>query len=364
MDFIPWAKPDYWGNEKKYVNEALETTWISGGQYLDKLEKYFADEFGMKYSLTTSNGTTSIHLAYLAIDIKQGDEIIVPGFAFMAAANIALHLGAKPVFVDVDEKTWCIDINDIEKKISKKTKAIIPVHTYGNVCDMDSIMDIAKKHNIWVIEDVAEALFSKYNNKYSGTFGHLNSFSFQATKTITTGEGGIVLTNEDKFFNTMSLYRSHGLTERGRYWHEIPGHNFRLTNLQAALGVAQFERKDSIIASRERMHSLYLKYLSEIDGIEMQFFSPKVTPVLWAFAIKLSASAFPQGRDVLMQQLRECGIETRPGFTASSSLRIYDKHDVASSNMLSETVISLPSFPSLTEENIQYICNQLNKLKK
>ncbi|MCD4795141.1 MAG: DegT/DnrJ/EryC1/StrS family aminotransferase [Bacteroidales bacterium] len=361
---ISWVQPYFWGNEIAYVNDAVKSTWISGGSYIKKLEDSFSDLFNINNSITTSNGTTSIHLAYLAVGIKPGDEIIVPGFAFMAAANIALHFGAKPIFADVDPKTWNITASEIEKKITKKTKAIVPVHTYGNVCDMDEIMNIANKYNIWVIEDVAEALFSKYKDKYAGTFGHLSSFSFQATKTITTGEGGMLITANKELSDKMKLYRSHGLSERGKYWHEVPGHNFRLTNMQAALGVAQFEKRNDIIAARKNMHNLYLKNLKNIDEIELQYFEPNINPVLWAFALKISKKVFPQGRDILIEQLKEAGIETRPGFIASSRLKIFHTHNVPVSEMLGDAVISLPSVPTLNEEKIYFICNQLLKLKK
>jgi len=196
--FIPWAKPNYWGNEIQYVNQALESTWISGGPFLDKFERSFSDIFDKKHALAVSNGTTAIHLAYLALGLKPGDEVIVPGFGFQAAANIALQMKLHPVFAEVDPQTWCLAAKDAEKKITSKTKAIVPVHTYGNVCDMDAILKIVKQNQLTVIEDCAESLFSKYQGKYSGTFGEISTFSFQATKTIITGEGGLVLTNDDE----------------------------------------------------------------------------------------------------------------------------------------------------------------------
>jgi len=349
MNFIPWANPNYWGGEKEYVNDALDSLWISGGSYLEKLEKSFSELLNKKYVLTTSNGTTSIHLIYLGLDLQRGDEIIVPGFAFLAASNIALQMGLTPVFVEVDPETWCVTAGDIEKKITKKTKAIVPVHTYGNVCEMKSINQLAADNNISVVEDCAESLFSKIDGQYSGTYGHVNSFSFQATKTITTGEGGLVVTDNEALYRKMSLYRSHGLTQRGRYWHELPGHNFRLTNLQAALGVAQFEKKAVIIEERKRVFDLYKKYLAKTDGILLQRYNDNVDPVVWAIALMLDDEAFPQGRDTVLKQLREKNIETRPGFVSSSLLNIYS---------------SLPSFPLLTEEQIKYICDSLNLLRR
>lgn len=367
MDYeqiIPWGKPDYWGNEKTYVNDALDSLWISDGKYINMFETEFAKLLNTKYAITTSNGTTAIHLAYLTLDLKPGDEIIIPGFGFLASANIATQMGLVPIFADVDPNTWCINLKEIEKRITKKTKAIIPIHTYGNVCDMNGIKTLAQLHNLTIIEDCAESLFSKFNNQYCGSFGDINCFSFQATKTITTGEGGMVVTNDEQLFNKMILYRSHGLTKRGRYWHELPGHNFRITNIQAALGLAQFEKKDTIIQEKKRIYSEYAKHLFEINGIKHQQFNNNVEPVIWAIAIQLEPNAFICNRDELIQILKSKGIETRPGFVASSQLPIYVPHTLSVSEELSNTVISLPSFSTITNEQIEYICKTLIDLKK
>lgn len=362
---IPWTRPNFWGNEIKYVNDAMESTWISGGVYIEKLEKAFSGKLNKKYVLTTSNGTTSLHVIYLALGLQEGDEIIVPGFGFMGAANIAMQMKIKPVFAEVDPETWCITAREIEKRITKKTKAIVPIHTYGNVCDMDAIMNLAKKRNLIVIEDCAESLFSKYKKRYCGTFGHINSFSFQATKTLTTGEGGMVVTDNEELFKKMCLYRSHGLIERGRYWHEVPGHNFRLTNLQAAMGYAQLQQIRKIILERSRVFNKYKKSFYNEKGIKLQKFNSDVEPVLWAFAMKLDPKAFPQGRDKVIEQLKSKGIETRPGFVAASLLNIYGKiNKLPICENISNNVISLPSFPTLTDEQIEYVCKQLKGFRR
>ena len=289
----------------------------------------------------------------------------MPSFSFMAAANIALHMGIKPVFAEVDQDTWCLSAKELPKYISSKTKAIIPIHTYGNVCDMDAIMKIANEKGITVIEDCAESLFSKYKGRYCGTLGAVNTFSFQATKTITTGEGGLVVTDSDELNRKMVLYRSHGM-ERGKtfYWHELPGHNFRLTNFQAAIGLAQLEKIKIILSERKRVFEEYKKHLGKIDGINLQKIEKNVEPVIWALALKLNSKYFPQGRDRLIEQLKEKGIETRPGFYASSLLKIYHKHSLPVSEDISKNVISLPTFPTLKNEDIAYICDQLLKLQK
>ena len=361
---IPWASPSIWGNEKKYVNNALDTLWISGGEYVNKLEEQFSELYDKPYVLTTSNGTTSLHLIYLALGLKPGDEIIVPGFAFLAASNLAVQMGVIPKFADVDSETWCVTAKDIYSKITNKTKAIVPIHTYGNVCEMNEIMDLGKQFNIPIIEDSAESLFSKIDNKYCGTFGNVSSFSFQATKTITTGEGGLVVTDDIELYNKMVLYRSHGLSERGKYYHELPGHNFRLTNLQAALGVAQFESKDLIIKSRKQMYETYLKYLNNVNGITIQKYNDNVDPVVWAIAIKVDTKIFNMSRDNIIENLKLKGIETRPGFVSSSLLKIYEPHFLLNCEDLSNHVISLPSSSTLSERDIQYVCENLLSLKK
>jgi perosamine synthetase len=362
---IPWTQPDYWGNEIAYVTKAMESTWLSGGAFHNQFEEQFKEILKKKHALAVSNGTTAIHLAYLGLGIKPGDEIIIPGFCFQAAANIALQMGAKPVFAEVDKDTWCLNPQDVENKITSKTKAIIPVHTYGNCCEMDEIINLAKSKNIIVLEDCAESLFSSYKGEQSGTLGLVNTFSFQATKTITTGEGGLVVTDDDELAERMMLYRSHGMNRnKVIYWHELPGHNFRLTNVQAALGVAQLEKKDTIIKERKRVYHTYVELLSGIEGIAFQKINDTVNPLIWAIALKLDAKAFPQGRDAVMNQLKEVGIETRPGFYASSILPIYEKHSLPICEDVSKNVISLPSFPTLTNQQIEFICKEFIKLKK
>lgn len=345
------------GKEVEYVADAVASTWISGGKYLNKLEDELSDILG-KRVLTTSNGTTAIQLAYLVAGLKAGDEIIVPGFTFMAVANLALHVGIKPIFADVDFHTWCVTAKNIEKKLTNKTKAIVPVHTYGNVCDMDEIVKLASRNNIIVIEDGAEALFSKYKNNYCGTFGEIGTFSMHATKTITTGEGGFVVC-DDSLTEVMSLYRSHGLLERGSYDHLVAGHNFRLTNIQAALGCAQLENITTILAEKNRILSVYRSRLENIDGIYLQEYRPEVDPVVWVVAVRLDDLAFPQSRDGVLKQLKAAGVEARPGFVASSKLKYFAPHKLPVSEELSRTVLSLPTYPDLKNEEIHQICDVL-----
>ena len=362
---IPWAKPEFFGNEINYVTDSLKSTWISDGAYLSKLEFYFKEKLIKKFVLPVSNGTTALHLAYLGLGLNPGDEIIIPGFGFLAAANIALHMNLKPIFAEVDPLTWCLSPEKISHFFHPgKTKALVVIHTYGNVCNMKEIMRFADKNKIAVIEDCAESLFSKIDGRYCGTFGKINTFSFQATKTITTGEGGLVVTDSKILNDKMLLYRSHGMN-RGKkyYWHELPGHNFRLTNFQAALGVAQLENIKKIISERKRVYELYVKNLSQKEGLSLQKIDTGVDPVMWTLALKLNPKSFKQGRDKVIEQLKKKGIECRPGFYASSLLKIYPKHSLPTCEEISKNVVCLPTFLSLKNEEIAFICKQLLKLR-
>ena len=360
---IPWAQPDFWGLEEQYLVEALHSTWISGGPFVDRLERELATFSGSPFTLAASNGTTAIQLVYLGMGLQPGDEVIIPGFCYLAAANIALQMGINPVFAEVDPDTFCVTAAAIEAVLTPRTKLIVVVHTYGNVCEMDDIMSLSKSSGVPVLEDAAESFASKYKGRQSGSIADFGTYSFQATKTITTGEGGMVLTANEGLARKMALYRSHGVMGR-RYWHELPGHNFRLTNLQAALGCAQLERLELIVQERKRIHQTYKAELKDVSDVRLQTFLPQVDPVLWAFAVELDPVAYPQGRDKVIEQLATVGIETRNGFYAASQLPIYpDCPALPVCERLANNVISLPTFPSLTDQQINHICDQLIGLR-
>jgi perosamine synthetase len=361
---IPWAKPTYWGKEEQYVLEALRSTWISGGPFIERFEGALAEYLGVKHALAVSNGTTAIHLAYLALGLRAGDEIVVPAFGFMAAANVALQLGLKPVFCDVDPRTWCMRAEDVRAVITPKTRAIVPVHSYGNVCELESLLALGQERGIFVIEDAAEAFGSRTGEVYAGTLGTINTFSFHATKTIATGEGGLVVTNDDKLAHTARLYRSHGLRRERHYWHEVPGHNFRMTNLQAALGCAQFEHITHIAIERQRVFARYEGCLNSVPGAELQQKTPGTEPLIWAVSVLLSEDKFPQGRDQVLTALAAKGIETRPGFQTPSEMSYFEKQSFAVSDRLCQWVLSLPTFPDLKEGDIDLVCAELAALAR
>jgi perosamine synthetase len=341
-----------------YLADALDSTWISGGRYVEKFEAEFTMRNGSKYGVTTSNGTTALQLAIKALGIGPGDEVVVPGFTFVAAANMVIEAGATPVYADIDPLTWCIDPTSAENCITSRTKAIIPVHIYGNVCEMDALKILAEKHQLFIIEDAAEAAFSKYKGKYAGTFGNVGCFSFQATKCITMGEGGFVLTNEGELNERMCTIRDHGMRKGKRYWHDMVGYNFRLTNLQAAVGCGQLENLETIISQRKTVFRNYYEQLAQEPGIAFQYFNPEVEPVVWAIAVKVDAEFFKGHRDFLIESLLELGIETRPGFYPFSIMPLYGAPSLPVSEDIGANVLSLPSFPSLTEGEIVFICDQ------
>lgn len=360
---IPWCKPQYWGNEKKYVNEAIDSMWISDGPFVHRLDKMFAEMNQIEFALSTSNGTTALQLSLLALDIKAGDEILVPGFGFAAAANMVVAVGAKPIFVDVDPATMLMDPEKIEAVITKSTKGIMPIHSYGNVCDMDRIVQIAKSKKLFVFEDVAEAMFSKWNGRFAGTYSDVSAFSLHATKTVTTGEGGMVLTHNEDLKKKMALIKSHGMAGK-KYWHVCHAYNFRMTNFQAALGVAQLEKAPVIIQERRRVYDLYKKHLRTVDGIRIQEIAKNVDPVIWAMPIVIQPEAFKFSRDELIDQLLSAGIETRPGFYTFNQMGMYDSPLLKNSDVLAKNIICLPFYTAMNESDVQFISQEILKLKR
>jgi len=363
-EMIPWGKPCLGEIERDYLLRALDSTWISGGEFVDKFEADFAGIIGTKYAISASSGTSALHLALLAAGIGSGDEVIVPAFTFVAPANMAIETGARPVYVDIDPRTWCIDVNEVKKSITPKTKAIVPVHVYGNVCDMAALLKVSKDNGIYLIEDVAEAAFSKYKGKYAGSFGDLGCFSFQATKTITMGEGGAVVTNDVKLRERVRIMRSHGMRENKRYWHDMVGYNYRLTNLLAALGCAQLENLDKIVKAKVRIYNRYFRNLSNLPGIDFQHISRGVEPVIWAVAVKIDPHHFKGDRDYLIAELLRRNIETRPGFYPFSVMPLYKAKPMPIAELIGRNVISFPSYLAISDEKIDYICDELISLKK
>ena len=347
------------------VADALSSAWISGGPYVERLEREAAERMGVANVLAVSNGTTALELALRGLGIGPGDEVIVPAFTFVAAANMVIAVGATPVYADVNPHTWLIEPSEIPRLAGPRTRAVVPVHLYGNVADMDAIKAQASDLGLFVVEDAAEAAFSRYRGAASGTIGTVGTFSLHATKTITTGEGGLVVTNDTALADRMRQLRDHGMRKDKRYWHDVVGFNFRLTNLQAALGCAQLEKLDEIVADRARIHGRYRAALKDIPGIRLQEFTPNVAPVLWAMTVQLTdgdnAENIRAWRDRIMADLAADGIETRPGFYALSLMPPYDCPPLPNALRASASIISLPTFPGLADDDIDWICARLSR---
>jgi perosamine synthetase len=290
--------------------------------------------------------------------------VIVPGYTFVAAANMVLSVGATPLYADIDEQTWLLDPDEIGRLVTPRTRAVLPVHLYGNIAAMDTITSQAKAYGLAVLEDAAEAAFSRFDGKCAGTIGNAGTFSLHATKTVTTGEGGLVVTNDAELAQGMRLIRDHGMRQSKRYWHDVVGYNFRLTNLQAAFGCAQLEHLDDIVADRRRIHALYRDALKACAGIRLQHFSQHVDPVLWVIAVLIEdsdSSRQRSRRDKVMAAMLEDGIETRPGFYALSLMPPYDAPDLPRVLAASAGIISLPTFFGLTEQQIGHICDRFRR---
>lgn len=367
-NFIPVCSPDLRGSELKYINKCVKSGWISSqGNYIKLFEDKFAKFCGAKYATALTNGSHAVHLALAAIGIKSGDEVIVPTFTMIATANPIAFLGAKPVFVDAREDTYNIDETKIEEAITPKTKAIIVVHIYGHPAEMDTILKIAKKHNLWVIEDAAEAHGAKYKNKPVGSIGDIGCFSFYANKMMTTGEGGMVTTNNKKLGELMYNLHNHAFDEKIHFWHEYFGYNFRMTNLQAAIGYAQLERAEKMIQARRRNAQLYKNLLKDIPGIKLPTELQETFNTYWMFNILLDKN-FPLSRDMLRQKLAKKDIETRTFFIPLHLQPIYFNErkifDYPVANNLSKNGLYLPSSSVLTKKEIEKICSVILSLSK
>ena len=352
---ISLAQPQLNGNEYKYLMDAFLSTWISSaGKYISSFEERFSKYCGVKYGVATSNGTTALHLALAALEIGVGDEVIIPDITFAATINAVIYTGATPVIVDIEKESWCIDPSEIEKAITSKTKAIIPVHIYGQPCDMGKICEIAKKNNLYVIEDCAEAHGAEWREKKVGSFGVIACFSFFGNKVITTGEGGMCITNDEGLNQKMRVLRDHGMSKEKKYYHEVIGFNYRMTNLQAAIGTAQVERIDSILSWREDLEMEYRSVLSKIDGVSLQRIDlPDRKKISWLVSILVEE----EKRDVILQKLKENGIDSRPFFVPLSEMDIYKKYagQCSNSKEISRMGMNLPTTYGIQSEDIEKI---------
>jgi perosamine synthetase len=363
MDRISVAQPKLAGNERKYVLDCLDTNWISSnGKYITAFEKSFADFCGVKHAIATNNGTTALHLALVVLGLKPGDEVIVPTVTYIATANAVRYCGATPVLVDVCQETMNIDPRDIERKITSRTRGIIPVHLYGHPADMEAINKIATKHGLWVVEDAAEAHGAEVLGRKVGGLGTCATFSFFGNKIVTTGEGGMVTTNDDELAAQLRLFRGQGMDPQRRYWFPVVGYNYRMTNIQAAIGLAQMEMISQALSDRENLASWYNDALA---GLQNRIILPRQEPwakqVYWMYTVFLRYGD-ASDRDAVIIALDEAGIETRPVFYPMHVLPPY-KEDAAypAADLWAQRGINLPTHQDLTPDDVKRIANSLER---
>lgn len=365
LNKMPVSEPQFLGNEALYLNNCIKSGWISSkGKYVKLFEKSFSKFIKSKYSLSVTSGTTALHLALASLGIKKQDEVIVPNLTFISPINAALYLNAKPVLVDIDKNNLCIDPKKIEQAITKKTKAIIVVYLYGHACDINKIRKIAKKNKLLLIEDCAEAIGTYYNKKHVGNFGDASTFSFFGNKTITTGEGGMICFKNKKHFELARKLRDHGMNDDKRYWHDYVGFNYRMTNIQAAVGLAQMERISFFINQKRLIAKKYRSYLKKNDKIFFSKNLPNSKSSYWFYYIKLKKSIVHL-RDKIIDQLLKNGIEARNCFYPIHFMGPYKKYfvkknDLSNSIKISKSIIALPSSVNLGDNEIKNICANLN----
>jgi len=352
---IPISQPSITQKEIDYVTDAIKSGWVSSlGKYIDEFEEKFAKFCNTKYALATSNGTTALHLTLVSLGITKNDEIIIPDFTFVATASAVKYIGAKVVTVDINEDTLCIDPKAIEKAITSKTKAIIPVHLYGHPANMEDINKIAKKYNLFVVEDAAEAHGATVNGKKVGGLGDAGIFSFYGNKIMTSGEGGMITTNDETLYNKMKLLRDHAMSKTKRYWHEEVGFNYRMTNLQAALGVAQFDRIDELLAKKKEIFDWYEEYLQDVPNIKLNIQRESYKNVYWMICIEIIGFNEDK-RDNLIKKLKEKGIDSRPFFYPVSDMPMYEKSNTPITHKVYQRGINLPSYFDIKKDEVEYI---------
>lgn len=357
---IPVYQPSLTGNEKKYVNECLDSTWISSkGRFIGEFETKFAAYTGVRYAASVCNGTVALHLALVALGVGPGDEVIVPTLTYISSVNAIAYTGATPVFVDSLENTWQIDPDDVRRKITPRTRAIMVVHLYGHPCDMDPMVAIAREYGLFMVEDCAEAFGSLYKGRHVGCFGDIATYSFFGNKTITTGEGGMVVTNDDTLYDRVYHFRGQGLAKHRQYWHDVIGFNYRMTNICAAIGLAQLERAEDFLAKKRQIAE---RYAERLNGVPVTLHQEvgAVRHSYWMCSLLVDD---PQKRDPLREMLENEGIETRPLFYPVHTMPMYaskfQRHPVAES--IAWRGINLPSWPDMEIEQLDLICECISK---
>lgn len=355
--FIPISTPSITQRELDFVSDAVSSGWVSSlGKYVDLFEEDFAEFCQTKHAVSCSNGTVAIQLALAAMGVERDDEVIMPDLSFIATANAVLHLGAKPVFVDVDPQTLCLNPKLIQSSITHRTKAILPVHLYGHPANMDEINEIAAGAGVVVVEDAAEAHGSTYKGRPVGGLGCCATFSFYGNKILTTGEGGMITTNNSELAARCRFLRDHAMDPKKRYWHSEPGYNFRLTNIQAALGCAQLSRVQELLEARKHIFARYQSNLSVNRSISLNRQSNDCQSSYWIVCVEIPGVT-ESGRDQIIAKMKSLGVDSRPFFYPMSDMPYLVSVDTPVAHSVSRRGINLPTFVGMTDSMIDRVCD-------
>ena len=374
---IPVNEPHFGGREAEYVAECVRTGWVSSaGRFIEEFESRWAEVCGRRYGIAVSSGTAALMTAVACLGLGPGDEVILPSFTIISCALAVLYSGARPVLVDSDPRTWCMDVSQVESKINSRTRAVMPVHIYGHPVDMDALERLAERHSLAVIEDAAEAHGAEYlSNRGTGRerwrrcggFGELSVFSFYANKLVTTGEGGMVLTDDPDLAERARSFRNLCFRPDRRFYHEEAGWNFRLTNMQAALGLAQVERFDEIVARKRHIAREYTRRLSGLGGVALPVEEPWARSVFWMYGLVLGDEV-DMDNARLAEELQRRGVETRPFFLGMHEQPVFhrrglfegERHPVA--ERLARRGLYLPSGLGLTGEQLERVCEAVREV--
>ena len=363
-NLILTAGPSITKNELDYVSDAVLNGWNEKWDYyLKKFEAEFSRYIGVKHAITTSSCTGAMHLALMSLGISKNDEVVIPDISWVATASSVVYTGAKPIFADIEKDTWCIDPTSIRKLISKKTKAIMPVHLYGHPANMDEIVEIAEENDLVIIEDAAPSLGADIKGKKTGSFGIASAFSFQGAKILTTGEGGIFLTDDDELYEKVSKLGDHGRSKTKTLWNDEIGYKYKMSNIQAALGLAQLERINELVDKKRKIFSWYKERLETVDGLQLNVEKSGCKNIFWMTTIVLKKD-FSISRDEIIKKLKEWNVDSRPVFYPLSSLPMFDNVNNIHAQNLSSNGISLPSGHNLQEDDINYVSEVLNHILK
>jgi perosamine synthetase len=347
----PVSKPCIGPLERSLVDDCLIHVRLSQGEMVRRFEQTLAAYVGTRYAIATTSGTTALHLVLAALGVGPGDEVLVPDLSFVATANAVAYTGATPVLVDVDASSWCMDVNDARRKLTSRTRAILPVHLYGVAADMTRLRDLG----VTIIEDAAEGLGGALHGRMLGAWGHAGTFSFYGNKVATCGEGGAITTDDEALYHRMHFLRGQALDPKRRYYHPEIGFNYRLTDLQAAVGVAQLMRLEEMLERRREIFDIYHTRLCDHIGVVPSVLRQS-RPAPWVFTLQLNHGV---SRDGMMARLADRGIETRPGFVPMHLLPMYRREGFPVATRLADSIISLPTYPALTDEDVHVICDEV-----